>query len=285
MGKHSRSARAAGTSTTQTKRKRHPAPAVEASSNSSATNIGIAQKVLRVLASFTQGPVRQTVEDIANTTGFPRSSTYRYVSLLKEAGFLADDGSGKLEVTSLSVGLARASQQRNSLLAVARPLMLRLTQGSRELTLLAKRSGHFGVCIEICESMMPIRYTFELGTMLPLHEKGALRRTLLAYTPEKQQDQIVAQAMQNDPRYRPDIPLIKRELKTIRARGYAESEAEITPDLWGVAVPIFCNSVADTVLVMLAPGYRVSRTERARLRSAVLAAAQEISDRITYRPI
>lgn len=285
MGKHSRSTRAAGTSATETKRKRHPAAAVEASPDSSATNIGSAQKVLRVLASFTQGPVRQTVEEIASTTGFPRSSTYRYVSLLKEAGFLADDGSGKLEVTSLSVGLARASQQRNSLLAVARPLMLRLTQGSRELTLLAKRSGHFGVCIEICESMMPIRYTFELGTMLPLHEKGALRRTLLAYTPEKQQDQIVAHAMQNDPKYRPDIPLIKRELKTIRAHGYAESEAEITPDLWGVAVPIFCNSVADTVLVMLAPGYRVSRTERARLRSAVLAAAQEISDRITYRPI
>lgn len=124
-----------------------------------------------------------------------------------------------------------------------------------------------------------------IGPVTKRHEKGALRRTLLAYTPEKRQDQIVAQAMQNDQKHRPDISLIKRELKTIRARSYAESEAEVTPDLWGVAVPIFCNSVADTVLVMLAPGYRVSRTERARLRSAVLAAPQEISDRITYRPI
>lgn len=45
-----------------------------------------------------------------------------------------------------------------------------------------------------------------LGPVTKRHEKGALRRTLRAYTPEKQQDQIVAQAMQNDPKYRPDIP-------------------------------------------------------------------------------
>ncbi len=243
---------------------------------------GVAQKILRVLATFAHGPIRPTVDDIAAETGFPRSSTYRYVNLLKEAGFIADDGSGRLEVTPLSVGLARASQQRNSLVAVARPLMMKLTEGSRELTLLAKRSGHYGVCIEICESLMPVRYTFELGTMLPLHERGALRRSLLAFAPEKQQDKIITEAMQLNPKYRPQVQLLKRELQAIKARGYAESEAEITPDLWGVAAPIFCNSMTDTVLVMLAPSHRINRTERARLRSAVRAAAREISERITY---
>jgi len=262
--------------------RRRSVPVIDPHSDDDGADGGIAQRVLRVLAAFAHGPVRPTVEDIASLTGFPRSSTYRYISILKEAGFIADDRSGRLEVTPLSVGFARASQQGNSLVAVARPLMRKLTEGSRELTLLAKRSGHFGVCIEICESLMPVRYTFELGTMLPLHEKRALRRTLLAFAPERLQDRIVAQAMRLDPKYRPRIPLLKRELQAIRARGYAESEAEITPDLWGVAAPVFCNSMTDTVLVMLAPGYRISRTERARLRSTVRTAAQEISERITY---
>lgn len=262
--------------------RRRATPVIDPHSGDDGPSGGIARRVLRVLATFAHGPVRPTVDEIASLTGFPRSSTYRYISILKEAGFIADDRSGKLEVTPLSIGFARASQQGNSLVAVARPLMMKLTEGSRELTLLAKRSGHYGVCIEICESLMPVRYTFELGTMLPLHEKGALRRTLLAFAPEKLQDRIFAQAMRLDPKYRPRIPLLKRELQAIRARGYAESEAEVTPDLWGVAAPIFCNSMTDTVLVMLAPGYRIQRTERARLRSAVRATAREISERITY---
>jgi DNA-binding IclR family transcriptional regulator len=78
---------------------------------------------------------------------------------------------------------------------------------------------------------------------------------------------------------------LKRELKAIRERGYAESEAEITPDLWGVAAPIFRGTMADAALVLLAPAHRVNRVERVRLRSAVRTAARAISDEISFEPV
>src|SRR5690606_10793951 len=146
-----------------------------------------------------------------------------------------------------------------------------------ELSLLVKRSGNVGVCVEVCESLMPIRYTFEIGTTFPLHEVGALRRSLLAYTPKRQREQIFADAVRSAPNYLSQVKRLEQEPEAIRVRGFAESEAEITPDLWGISVPIFRGSCVDTVLVLLASRHRVDFTERARLRSSVRVAAREIS--------
>ncbi len=241
---------------------------------------GAAGRVLQVLSLFATGPAQATVEEIAAAINAPRSSTYRYVKLLKQAGFLVESGSGQLEVAPLAIGLVRNSRLAGRLIAIARPVMQRLTHGSRELTLLVKRSGYFGVCVERCESRMPIRYTFELGATFPLHQPGALRRSLLAYAPAEEQDVILDQGMRLDPQFKPQKNLLKRELETIRQRGYAESQAEITPDLWGVSVPILRGESADTALVLLAPAYRMSSVDKSRLRSAVRGAAKEISDQL-----
>ena len=127
---------------------------------------------------------------------------------------------------------------------------------------------------------MPIRYTFELGATFPLHQPGALRRSLLAHAPEEEQERIIEQAMRLDPQFRPQKAALRRELEAIRQRGYAESEAEITPDLWGVSVPIMRGKNADAALVTLVPAYRINAVDKSRLRSAVRAAAKEISDQL-----
>lgn len=243
---------------------------------------GSAARVLQVLSLFATGPAQASVEEISVAIGAPKSSTYRYVKLLKETGFLVDSGTGQLEVAPLAVGLVRNSRLAHKVIATARPVMQKLTQGSRELTLLVKRSGHFGVCIESCESIMPVRYTFEVGATFPLHLPGALRRSLLAYASEEEQDNILNEAMQLDPQFRPQRNALRRELEEVRQRGYAESQAEITPDLWGVSVPIFSGETSNTALVILAPAYRVNSTEKSRLRSAVRAAAKDLTAQLDH---
>lgn len=240
---------------------------------------GSANRVLQVLSLFATGPAQATVEEIAVALGVPKSSTYRYVRILKEAGFLAESG-GQLEVAPLAAGLVRNSRLAARLITIARPVMRKLTQGSRELTLLVKRSGHFGVCVESCESPMPVRYTFEVGTTFPLHLPGALRRSLLAYASEPEQEKILNDAQRIDPQFKPQRNALRRELETIRQRGFAESQAEITPDLWGVSVPIMNGERSNTALVLLAPAYRINATEKSRLKSAVRSAANELSSQL-----
>lgn len=265
--------------TGSTKKRRQSTPLRRPRSNSSAQKetTGSAARVLQVLSLFATGPSQASVEEISLTVGAPKSSTYRYVKLLKAAGFLVETGTGQLEVAPLAAGLVRNSGLARKVISAARPVMQRLTQGSRELTLLVKRSGHFGVCIESCESTMPVRYTFEVGATFPLHMPGALRRSLLAYASERQQENIINEAMRLDPQFRPQRSALKRELETIRRQGYAESQAEITPDLWGISVPIFTGETSSTALVLLAPIYRVNATEKRRLRSAVRSSAKELS--------
>lgn len=245
---------------------------------------GSANRVLQVLSLFATGPAQLTVDAIASAIGAPRSSTYRYVKLLKDAGFIVDNGAGHLEVAPLAIGLVRNSRLAGKLIAIARPIMQKLTQGSRELTLLVKRSGHFGVCVESVESRMPIRYTFELGATFPLHQPGALRRSLLAHASIEEQEAILNHAMRLDPQFKPQKTLLRRELELIRQRGYAESLAEITPDLWGISVPILHNGLADAALVLLAPAHRMSSINKSRFRSAVRGAAKDIEDQLFDSP-
>ncbi len=241
---------------------------------------GSANRVLQILSLFATGPAQASVEEISIAIGVPKSSAYRYVKILKDAGFIAEIGNGRLEVSPLSTGLARNSKLTGNLISNARPVMQRLTQGSRELTLLVKRSGHFGVCIESCESIMPLRYTFEVGATFPLHQPGALRRSLLAYASEDEQERILSNAMHSDPQFKPQRNALRRELETIRQRGYAESQTEITPDLWGISVPIIIGETSNSALVLLAPAYRINATEKSRLRSAIRGAAKEISSQL-----
>lgn len=238
---------------------------------------GSANRVLQILSLFATGPAQASVEEIAVAINAPKSSTYRYVKILKDAGFVVEIGNGQLEIAPLSAGLARSSKRAGKLISTARPVMQRLTQGSRELTLLVKRSGHFGVCVESCESIMPLRYTFEVGATFPLHQPGALRRSLLAYASEDEQERILSDAMRSDPQFKPQRNALRRELEAIRQRGYAESQTEITPDLWGISVPIMADETSNSALVLLAPAYRINATEKSRLRSAVRSAAKEVS--------
>lgn len=242
---------------------------------------GSANRVLQVLSLFATGPAQATVEEIAVAINAPKSSTYRYVKILKQAGFIAESG-GQLEVAPLATGLVRNSRLAGKLITIARPVMQKLTQGSRELTLLVKRSGHFGVCVESCESLMPVRYTFEIGATFPLHLPGALRRSLLAYASEQEQERILDDAQRLDPQFKPQRSALRRELETIRQRGFAESQAEITPDLWGVSVPIMSGEGSNTALVLLAPAYRINATEKSRLKSAVRSAAKELSAQLDF---
>lgn len=263
----------------QTRRPKKRAPRA-ASRQARNRRSGSANRVLQILSLFATGPAQASVEEISIAMGIPKSSAYRYVKILKDTGFIAEIGNGQLEVSPLSAGLARSSKLSGKLISTARPVMQRLTQGSRELTLLVKRSGHLGVCIESCESIMPLRYTFEVGATFPLHQPGALRRSLLAYASEDEQERILSDAMHSDPQFKPQRNALQRELEAIRQRGYAESETEITPDLWGISVPIMTGETSNSALVLLAPAYRINATEKSRLRSTVRSAAREVSNQL-----
>lgn len=237
---------------------------------------GSAQKVLRVLMSFSQDAPRHTAEDLARATDLPLSSTYRYLTILREAGLIEEDGRGAFTVSPLVIGLARAAQAASSLVETARPHMETLSAKSHETVILVRRSGDQAVCIQRVESSQRIRMSFDVGTALPLHA-GASPKVLLAGLEAGEREAILAEFEARYPELRDRLAALRGELGAIASEGWAQSTAEITSDVYAVAAPVHAGRETVAALSIVAPAFRVSAEERGRLRELVIGAARDLS--------
>jgi len=70
---------------------------------------GSARRVLRILKEFCQNSPSPTAEELSQATNIPLSSVYRYLTLLREADFIDEDGRNGFVVAPLAVRLARAA--------------------------------------------------------------------------------------------------------------------------------------------------------------------------------
>jgi DNA-binding IclR family transcriptional regulator len=68
-----------------------------------------------------------------------------------------------------------------------------------------------------------------------------------------------------------------RELKAIRARGWSESRAEITSDVYAVAAGIVSNDGLVAAISFVTPAFRTPKTREAILREQLTKTATAIS--------
>ena len=237
---------------------------------------GSAGKVLRVLRTFTSDSPKKTAEAIAREASLPRSSTYRYLSLLRKAGFVEDAGEDRYRLASIIIAMARAAYGALDIVEFAEPYMERLARASQETAILVRRSGDRGVCLGRVESDRRLRITFELGTALPLH-RGAAPKVLLANLPEREREQILLAASAQDAAFAGNLDAFRRELALIRQTGFAESSAEITPDVYAVASPVVVQRRVVAALSIVGAAYRIAAEERLGLKKLTLEVASELS--------
>jgi hypothetical protein len=143
------------------------------------SGMGSAEKVLRVLLAFSPDEPKQTADAIACKVGLPPSSTYRYLSILRKAGFIDDGGGDTYKMAPIVISFARAAYGALDLPERARPYLEQLSADTGESVILVRRSGDRAACIGRVESARQIRYTFEVGTTLALtrvhHPKSCSR--------------------------------------------------------------------------------------------------------------
>jgi DNA-binding IclR family transcriptional regulator len=229
------------------------------------------RKVLRMMLAFTPEAPRLRIDELAKIVATPKSSAYRHLSLLREMGLVEDDGRGAYQLTTRIARLAGAARAANGLLDVARPIMERIRNQSRETVLLYKRVRDTAVCVDLVESIDPIRLSSSIGATLPL-DRGAGARVLLAHMPEAGIALFRAKT-----KSRTQIGVRDAELERIRRDGFAVSVAEISADVWAVAAPVFSEEGAGHSLTIAGPAYRLDETRQRQLQTLVKKAAAQIS--------
>jgi len=253
-----------------TKKKEAPVPRSGAESS---------RKVLGILLSFTPERPVASVETLAQEAGIPMSSAYRYVSLLREMGLLAERGN-QFCLSARVANLARAARAAQMPIEeVARPILLRLRDETGETALLMARLGDNAVCLDRAESSDPIRLSFDVGSTFPLH-RGAGPKALLAGLPPASRAAFLDRAAASDPVLRDGgRDTLLKDIEAVHQRGYATSIAEITPQIWAAAAPVISEDGKQVraVLSIAGPSFRIDTEAQRRLTDATRAAAAELS--------
>jgi DNA-binding IclR family transcriptional regulator len=124
-----------------------------------------------------------------------------------------------------------------------------------------------------------LRCSFEKGRAVPL-KTGASAKSLLAFMAERTRADVLDNVFDADPDGR---QALEADLQRIRAQGYAVSDSEVDPGVWGVSVPIFHRSAraagCSASLTLMAPSTRAAGHE-SRFIDGTLRTARAISERL-----
>ncbi|AVS74366.1 IclR family transcriptional regulator [Paracidovorax cattleyae] len=229
-----------------------------------------ADRVLQVLAALAQQGKASSAAELMAHTGLARSTLYRQLARLKRWGFVLESD-GCYAPGPLSLQLALGFDLASHLVRQARPGMVELSQQSHESVGLILAVNDQAICLDMVESHHSLRCSFEKGRSVPLRA-GASAKCVLAHLPEAAREAVL------DAQWGRDTPArqsARDELDAIRAAGFAVSEGEVDPGVWGCSVPLFgASRQAAGAITLMAPILRAQGHEQALIRMAVVAAAR-----------
>lgn len=199
-----------------------------------------AEKTLAILDLFTLDQRAFNVAEIAEQLEQPQSSVYRHLKLLKDKGYIVETHDGQYKIGYRFLKMAKIVRAENNLISIAKPMMIRLGDISKETIILAVRSRYHAVCLENVPSFQPIKVTSEQGGIMPLH-CGASSKVLLAHTDDLFIDGLFEQGLveKYTEKTITDKNKLKQHLQEIKENGYASSVGEIDDGVLAYGVPIF----------------------------------------------
>lgn len=252
-------------------------PAPQGSGPAAAPGAEGARRVLAVLQAFTPGQHTLTARDLAERTGIPLPSMYRYIALLRETGLLIGDDHGCYHLSARFISLARAAEAAESIIEVADPVMRDLAADCGETVILVRLIARTPVCVHRVESTHHLRATFEPGQQLPL-ERGATAKVLLAgLSPQVRREYLAAFAQAN-----PEAAArLDDAVRQAAEAGWAISEQEIDRGVWAASASVTDGGSVIAALTVPSPLVRSPVQAQARLLGQVRAAAARLSGLIT----
>ncbi|MBB6119535.1 IclR family transcriptional regulator [Nocardiopsis algeriensis] len=237
------------------------------------------RKVLGLLLAFDERRHTLTASQLAEAIDAPLSSTYRYLSVLRDSGLLEEaEASGSYRLTSRVIGMARAARVAlGGLERLARPVLERIAAESGETALLVRRVGTVAVCVDRAESPHPVRLQFDPGQPMPLH-LGSAARVLLSGMPAGERDAYLARlggegagAGGSEPR----VPGAQ-EIAAVAQTGWTQSFEEVDEGIWGAAAAVREQGRLVASLGVAGPLFRLGEQERERVIGLVRRGAVEI---------
>ena len=198
------------------------------------------ERALQILCSFDFDRREQTLTELVNSLGLPKSTTHRLVSTLMDYHFLHYDPASQRYSLGLRIfGLGSVADHSLSLKKLVGPFLTELHTKLNKTVALAVLRDDEVVYIDKREDWRhPVKST-EMGRHRPPHF-GMFGHLFMAYLPDEEVDRILRKT-----------PLVgytkksitnktefKRRLRGIRNQGYVVDDGEVFDGVTGIAAPI-----------------------------------------------
>jgi DNA-binding IclR family transcriptional regulator len=218
-----------------------------------------------------------TVEETAETLKLPLSTTYRYVKVLREHGFVTEVA-GRYGPGPRMLALAGRHLTQTHLAEVGTGVLREIVEVVGETAVLIVRVGSRAMCLRRVEPDKAIKYTFAMNQLLPLHA-GAGQRVLLAWAPPSVVQQVLTGELARYTENTPDGDQLRGLLQRTRETGWAVSRGELELGSVSVAVPVFSRGEVVCSLDVAGPESRcASKAWISRARTALLEASANLTD-------
>jgi DNA-binding IclR family transcriptional regulator len=244
-----------------------------------AYSIDAADRTLQVLLLL-EKQSRITVSESGRKLGISRSSAFRLLNVMQQRGFVTQDPQTKTYQAGpalLRVGLATI--HRSDLRSELRPLLERMAAEFNETAHLIVLPDEQAFFLDCVEGGRVVRAVSRVGSSLPAHCTSG-GKVLLAALPEEQCEAILDKSLERlTKRSKTSAAGIKRELATVRTRGWAMNDEESETGLRAVAVnvpPGLAQSGPSSAISVAGPAGRLDRKRLGeiaeRMREIVSAA-------------
>jgi DNA-binding IclR family transcriptional regulator len=238
-----------------------------------------ATRIPQLLCLLAGQPAGQTLSQLSECSGTPKSSLLALLRALTQSGFL-QYRDGRYAIGPEAVKLASAIVSQRKFPDIAVPIVDALAMTTGESALLAELDAAVPEAVYIykAESKNALRFIVEVGSREPLYS-SAVGRVLLAFQPTEWRASYLRRTklVPLTPKTNTSKRALGHVLEAVRRNRLATSYEETIDGVVGIAAPIFDKS--GDVLAGLVIGVPLSRARPriASLETQVSEAAAEIS--------
>jgi DNA-binding IclR family transcriptional regulator len=237
------------------------------------------QRVLAVLEVFSEARLEWVPEDLMKELGYSRPTLYRYLKILKEAGFLMSTRNAGVTLGPKVVELDYLTRKSDTLMLHALPHLKDLTKQHACTAMLLRWYGNKILCIASQSSAQNPISGYPRGRPMPLG-RGAIARSIMAFLPKRQLLPLIERNLDDlkSVGLGDTAEEVQKSLKKVRNAGFSVAYGEVTPGAVGIAAPVFDDRRLPiaSVCVTIA-GNLVTGTQIDRIGSGVLGVASQIS--------
>jgi len=199
----------------------------------------ILEKGLKVVDELAQSAEGMTAVELASSIGVHKTSVYRYLNTLLNAGYIQSNGDSRYHLGNKILELSSQLLRRMPLRETAHPFLVKLSADTQKTVHLCVLDGHDVIYIDKVESQRSLPILSRIGSRAPAYCTG-VGKALLSGLPTNQAVSLLRE-FPPPPRTLATItdPMqLLEELKTTAERGYAIDNGEHEEGIMCFAAPV-----------------------------------------------